>query len=137
MAKCPLPIFERLSLLELNLGLYDVTYRTCLDGVRMIVVDLAKPRAVQRAGTARALYVAFCRSSRAAELCWPCREQPYACSDLFARCLLMPAAWMRQACAQIVPIEELAAHFGVPVQMANRRLSDTHYTKEEPASPDG
>jgi len=137
MAKRPLPIFERLSLLELNLGLYDVAYRTCLDGVRLIVVDLEKSRAVQRAGTARALYVAFCRSSRAAELRWPCRERPYACSDLFARCLLMPAAWMQQARAQDVPIEKLAAHFGVPVQMANQRLSDTHCTKEEPVSPDG
>ena len=135
MVRHPVPIFEHLSLLELNLGLYDAAYRSCLDGARLIVVDAARPRTVQRAGMARALYVAFCRSPRAAELRWPGYEQPYVCSDRFARCLLMPAVWVQQACAKTASVEELASHFGVPVQMVNRRLGDIDCnTKREPAS---
>ncbi len=123
MVKHPLPIFEHLTLLELSLGLYDATYRSLLDGSRLIAVDLTKPRPVQRASMAREMYVAFCRSSRAAELRWPC-EQPYVRSDLFARCLLMPAAWVRRAYAEAIPLEHLAACFGVPARMVARRLSE-------------
>jgi len=120
-----LPIFDRLSILELNLGLYDATYKLLLDGSRLIAVDTEKPQAVQRASMARELYVAFCHSSRAAELRWPYREQPHLCSTLFARCLLMPAAWVRRACADAVSLEDLAARFGAPVRMAAQRVSET------------
>jgi Zn-dependent peptidase ImmA (M78 family) len=120
-----LPIFDRLSILELNLGLYDAAYKFLLDGSRLIAVDLGKPQVVQRASMARELYVAFCHSSRAAELGWPHREQPYPSSDLFARCLLMPAVWVRRACADDVSLEDLAACFGVPVRMAAQRVSET------------
>jgi len=124
MIKHPLPIFERLTLLELNLGLYDATYRPLLDGSQLIAVDLAKPGVVQRAGIARELYVAFCRSPRAAELHWPRCEQPYVYGEFFARCLLMPAAWMRPVCVEAVSLEDLAIRFGVPVRMVARRLSE-------------
>jgi len=124
MIKHPLLIFERLTLLELNLGLYDASYRSCLDGSRLIAVDLVKPRAVQRASMARELYVAFCRSSRAAELGWLRCEQPHVYSDLFARCLLMPVAWIRQACAEGLSLEDMAARFDVPVRLVAQRLSE-------------
>ena len=51
----PLPIFKRLTLLELSLGLYDAAYRSCLDGSRLIVVDPARSRVTQRAGMALSL----------------------------------------------------------------------------------
>ncbi len=124
MIKRPHFIFEHLTLLELNLGLYDAAYRSCPDGSRLIVVDLTKPPARQRAGMARALYIAFCRSPRAAELHWPHCEHSYIRGDLFARCLLMPAAWVRLACAEAMPREDIAARFGVPAQMVARRLSE-------------
>jgi hypothetical protein len=124
MIKHPLPIFERLTFVELSLGLYDAAYRSCLNGSRLIVVDPTGSRAVQRTGMARELYVAFCRSPRAAELHWPCREQPHAYSDLFARCLLMPAAWVQPACAEAIPLKNLAVRFDVPVQTVAQRLSE-------------
>jgi hypothetical protein len=133
MIKHPLPIFERLALLELNLGLYNATYRSCLDGSRLIVVDLVKPRVVQRASMAREMYVAFCRSHRAAELCWPHCEQPHTCSDVFARCLLMPAAWVRNACTGAIHRERLTAHFGVPARMVAQRLSEVYHHTPSPA----
>ncbi|MFQ6100188.1 MAG: ImmA/IrrE family metallo-endopeptidase [Anaerolineae bacterium] len=126
MIKDPLPIFERLNFIELSLGLYDAAYRSCLDGSRLIVVDPTTPPAVQRAGMARELYVAFCHSSRASELRWPHREQSRAYSDLFARCLLMPAAWVRLACAEVVPLENLAVRFGVSVQTMAQRLGEIY-----------
>ncbi len=125
MIENPLPIFERLTLLELSLGLYDVAYRSCSDGSRLIVVDPTRPRTVQRVGMARELYVAFCRSSRAAELRWPRYEQPHVHSDLFARCLLVPAAWVQQACTGAIPqLENLAACFGVPARTVAHRVSE-------------
>jgi len=124
MIRNALPVFERLSLLELDLGLYDAVYRPLLDGSRLIAVDLAKTHAVQRASMARELYVAFCRSPRAVELGWSCYEHPYAYGELFARCLLMPDAWVQQACIEGASVEQLAAHFQVPVQMVVRRLSE-------------
>jgi len=135
----PLPIFERLTLLELNLGLYDAAYKSCLDGSQLIVVDLTKPRVVRRAGMARALYMAFCRSSRAAELGRPGCEQPHTHGNLFARCLLMPAAWVRQTCAEDTSIspKDLAARFDVPVRMAIQRLSELDgHTPFPTAEPD-
>jgi len=120
----PLPIFKRLALLELSLGLYDAAYRSCLDGSRLIVVDPARHRAVQRAGMARELYVAFCHSQRAAELHWPHREQPHAYSDFFARCLLMPAAWVQTACAETISLETLIARFDVPIPIMTKRLGE-------------
>lgn len=124
MIKQPLPIFEHLALLELNLGLYDATYKSCLNGSRLIVVDLVKSRTVQRAGMARALYMAFCCSPCAAKLGWPRCKQPYVHSDLFSRCLLMPAAWVRTACAEAIPTVDVAARFDVPVRMVARRLNE-------------
>jgi hypothetical protein len=122
--KHPLPIFKRLNLLELRLGLYDVAYRSLPNGSRVIVVDLAHPFTIQRAGVARELYVAFCRSSRAAELHWPDRKQPNVSSDFFARCLMMPTVWMQQSHADTTPLEDLATRFGVPIQMAAQRLNE-------------
>jgi len=124
MIKHPLPAFEHLAFLELNLGLYDATYRSLLNGSQLIVVDLTRPHTVQRASMARELYVAFCHSPHAAELHWPGQEQPYVCSNLFARCLLMPAAWVRQACAEAISLEDLVARFDVPAQMVTQRLSE-------------
>ena len=66
MIEHALPAFGRLTLLEMNLGLYKVAYRSCLDGSRVIVVDPIAPSDVQREGMARELYVAFCRSPRGA-----------------------------------------------------------------------
>lgn len=120
----PLPIFEGLSLLELNLGLYDATYKPCLNGSRLIVVDTAKPPNIQRAGIARALYMAFCHSPRAAELHWPSYEQSHANSEIFSRCLLMPADWVRAACTEAISVEGLAIRFGTPVRMVKQRLSE-------------
>ncbi|RLC69780.1 MAG: hypothetical protein DRI81_20010 [Chloroflexi bacterium] len=93
----PLPIFKRLTLLELSLGLYDAAYRSCLDGSRLIVVDPTRDRVIQRAGMARELYVAFCHSQRATELHWPRREQPHAYSDFF-RALPVDAGGMGADC---------------------------------------
>ena len=120
----PLPIFENLTLLEVSLGLYKATYRSCLDGSRLIIVDGTTPDQVQRESVARELYVAFCHSSRASELNWFKREQPRVHSDLFARCLLMPAPWIRKACAEDIPTEGLAARFGVPIHIARERLGE-------------
>jgi hypothetical protein len=124
MVTQPIPIFQHLTLLELNLGLYDATYRTCLDGTQLIVVDGAKSRPVQRAAIARTLYIAFCRSPRATELDWPHRNRSQDCCDLFARCLLMPAAWVEQTRDSNLSPEAIAAHFDVPVSMAHRRLNE-------------
>ncbi len=124
MIQHSLPIFERLNLLELRLGLYDVAYRSLLNGSRVIVVDLARPFTIQRAGVARELYVAFCRSSRAAELHWPDLEQPNVSSNFFARCLMMPAAWVQQSHTNATPLEDVATRFGVPVRMAAQRLNE-------------
>ena len=124
MIQHPIPIFKRLTLLELNLGLYDATYKLLLDGSQLIAVDLVKPHAVQRVSMARELYVAFCRSSRAADLSWPCCEKPYAYGELFARCLLMPAVWVRRTCTEHISLEGLSVRFGVPSQVVTQRLSE-------------
>jgi len=134
MIEHPIPVFEHLSLLELDLGLYDAAYRPCLNGSRLIVVDPTKPHTIQRASTARELYVAFCRSSRAAEMNWPHREQPYAHSDLFAHCLLMPGAWVQTVCAETISLEALATRFGVPVQTMTKRLDEIGYHSLKPSS---
>jgi len=124
MIRAPHPVFERLSLLELNLGLYDAAYRSLLNGSRLIAVDLDQPPAIRRAAMARELYVAFCRSERAAELGWPGRDSPRACSDFFARCLLMPATWVKQIAERSHSLEEMAAIFGVSAQMMADRLRE-------------
>ncbi len=124
MIRRPIPVFERLTLLELNLGLYDATYKLLLDGSRLIAVDLGKPRVIQRVGMARELYVAFCHSSRAAELGWTYGEKPSAYGDLFARCLLMPAVWVRRYYTEAVSMESLAALFAVPAWVMAHRLEE-------------
>ncbi len=124
MIKQALPVFERLELLELSLGLYSATYRTCLDGSRLIAVDLEAAHTDRRASMARELFVAFCRSSRAAELGWPCCERPHVYKELFARRLLIPASWLQQACTEDVSVEGLAARFGVPISMMSRRMNE-------------
>jgi hypothetical protein len=124
MIQHALPVFERLTLLEMNLGLYKAAYRSCLDGSRVIVVDPTAPHDLQREGMARELYVAFCRSSRAAELQWFCREQPLAHGDLFARCLLTPAPWVELACVEDISVEGLAARFGVTIKTMAQRLRE-------------
>ena len=124
MIQHSLPIFEHLTLMKLSLGLYDVAYRSLLNGSRVIVVDPDRPPAIQRMGVARELYVAFCHSSRAAELRWPNRRQPNTCSNFFARCLLMPTAWVRQVRAGDIPWEDLTTRFGVSARTAIRRLSE-------------
>jgi len=123
----PLSIFKHLNLLELRLGLYDVAYRSLPNGSRVIVVDLNYPFTIQRTGVARELYVAFCRSPRAAELHWPDREQPNGCSDFFARCLMMPAAWVEWAYTADTSLESVAERFGVPIQIASQRLQELEY----------
>jgi hypothetical protein len=123
MVENPLPIFENLTLLEVNLGLYKATYRSCLDGSRLIIVDRTTPAEVQRESIARELYVAFCHSSRASELHWFGRDRPHVYSTLFAHCLLMPAPWTRQACAEAISTEGLAARFSMPIRSARERLS--------------
>lgn len=132
MVKNPLPIFENLTLLEVKLGLYKATYRSCLDGSRLIIVDRTTPANVQRESIARELYVAFCHSSRASELHWFGCDQPHAHSELFAHCLLMPVPWTRQACAEDISTEGLAARFCVPIQSARKRLSQVVHPR--PAS---
>jgi hypothetical protein len=124
MIQHPLPVFERLSLLEMNLGLYRVAYRSCLDGSRVIVVDPTTSPQLQREGMARELYVAFCRSPRAAELAWFCRQQPFVHRDLFARCLLAPAPWVENACTENPSVEGLAARFGVTTRTMTQRLNE-------------
>ena len=124
MVREPLALFGRLRLLGVDLGLYDAAYRSCLDGSQVIAVDLTRSRPVQRASIARALYVAFCASPRAAELEWPRHTRPQVYGDLFARCLLMPAVWVRDACTQGIPPAGLIDLFDVPVSMVSRRLGD-------------
>lgn len=124
MIRAPHPVFESLSLLELNLGLYDAVYRSLLNGSRLIAVDLGHPPAVQRCALARELYVAFCCSRRAEELEWPDREHPREHSGFFARCLLMPDAWVKQFAASTDSLLELAAVFGVLPEMMDRRLHE-------------
>jgi hypothetical protein len=127
-----IPAFENLSLLEMNLGLYKAAYRSCLDGSRVIVVDPTASSDVQREGIARELYVAFCRSARGAELAWPWRNQPRTHCDFFARCLLMPALWVRQACAQNLSMEGLAARFDVSIELMARRLNEIDLPHSSP-----
>jgi len=124
MIRDPHPVFESLSLLELNLGLYDAVYRSLLNGSRLIAVDLDHPPAIQRFAMARELYVAFCCSRRAAELDWPGRDNPRERSGFFARCLLMPAAWVKQVRARTGSLAELAAVFDVSTEMMARRLQE-------------
>jgi Zn-dependent peptidase ImmA (M78 family) len=124
MIRDPHPVFERLSLLELSLGLYDAVYRSLINGSALIAVDLDHPPDVQRFAMARELYVAFCCSSRAAELDWPEREEPRKRSDFFARSLLMPAAWVKQICAGVSSLAELAAIFDVSTAVMTRRLQE-------------
>jgi hypothetical protein len=119
-----IPAFENLALLEMSLGLYKAAYRSCLDGSRVIVIDPTASPDVQREGIARELYVAFCRSARGGELAWPWRSQPRTHCDFFARCLLTPALWVRQACAQNLSVEGLAARFGVSTELMTRRLNE-------------
>ncbi len=124
MVRAPHPVFEQLSLLELNLGLYDAVYRSLINGSCLIAVDLEHPRTVQRFAMARELYVAFCRSRRAAELDWLDRDRPRERSGFFARCLLMPAAWVKQIAPRTSSVAELAAVFDVSVEMMTRRLQE-------------
>ena len=124
MVRAPHPVFERLSLLELNLGLYDAVYRSLINGSCLIAVDLDHPPALQRFAMARELYVAFCCSPRAAELDWPNREHPREQSSFFARCLLMPAAWVKQVSTRAGSAAELAAVFDVSTEMMTRRLQE-------------
>lgn len=124
MIRDPHPVFERLSLLELNLGLYDALYRSLINGSCLIAVDLDRPPAVQRYAMARELYVAFCCSSRAEELDWPEREQAREWSSFFARCLLMPAAWVVQIRPRVDSLAELVAVFGVSTRMMITRLRE-------------
>jgi Zn-dependent peptidase ImmA (M78 family) len=90
----------------------------------LIAVDLDHPPAIQRFAMARELYVAFCCSRRAAELDWPGRENPREWSSFFARCLLMPAAWVKQVRARTSSLAELAAVFDVSTEMMTRRLQE-------------
>jgi len=124
MIRAPHPVFERLSLLELNLGLYDAVYRSLINGSCLIAVDLEHPLVLQRFAMARELYVAFCCSHRAVELGWPDREQPRERSGFFARCLLMPAAWVKQVRAKTDSLTELARIFGVSTETMDRRLRE-------------
>lgn len=124
MIQAPHPAFEPLSLLELNLGLYDAAYRSLLNGSRLIAVDLDRPPIARREAMARELYVAFCRSRRAVELDWPDRKEPRHHSDYFARCLLMPAVWVRHFAAGSRSPEELAVVFGVSSTMMADRLRE-------------
>jgi hypothetical protein len=124
MIQAPHAAFGPLSLLELKLGLYDAAYRSLLNGSRLIAVDLDYPEAVQRAAMARELYVAFCRSQRADELDWPDRKDPRHRSDYFARCLLMPAAWVEHIAVGSSSLEELAVIFDVSTEMMADRLSE-------------
>jgi hypothetical protein len=124
MIRAPHPAFGPLSLLELNLGLYDAAYRSLLNGSRLIAVDSDRPDAVQREGMARELYVAFCRSRRASELDWPDREDPRHRSDYFARCLLMPADWVRHFASGSRSLGELSVIFGVTTEMMADRLRE-------------
>ncbi len=125
MVRDPHPVFERLSLLELNIGLYDAVYRSLVNGSRLIAVDLGHPLAVQRFAMARELYVAFCCSHRAVELDWPDRDHPRMHSSFFARCLLMPAAWVKHVGARTGSLAELAAVFGVSTKMMTLRMQET------------
>ena len=124
MIRDPHPVFERLSLLELSLGLYDAVYRSLMNGSSLIAVDLDHPPALQRFAMARELYVAFCCSSRAAELDWPDRENSRRQSGFFARCLLMPAVWVKQVRARTRSLAELASVFEVSPDMMSRRLQE-------------
>jgi predicted transcriptional regulator len=124
MIRAPHAAFKPLSLLELKLGLYDAAYRSLLNGSRLIAVDPDRPAAVQRAAMARELYVAFCRSKRADELEWPDRKASRHRSDYFARCLLMPAAWVKHVAVGSLTLEELAVIFGVSTQMMADRLRE-------------
>ena len=128
MIEAPHRAFGPLSLLELNLGLYDAAYRSLLNGSRLIAVELDHPATVQRAAMARELYVAFCRSQRAAELEWPDREEPRHRSEYFARCLLMPAAWVEHIAAGSCSAEELAVVFGVSTELMASRLGELNLT---------
>jgi hypothetical protein len=124
MIQAPHPALEPLSLLELRLGLYDAAYRSLLNGSRVIAVDPDHPAAVQRAAMARELYVAFCRSQRAVELDWPDRDAPRYRSDYFARCLLMPAAWVKHIAIGSRSLRELAVIFDVSTEMMADRLQE-------------
>jgi hypothetical protein len=124
MIQAPHPAFEPLGLLELNLGLYDAAYRSLPNGSRLIAVELDQSGTVQRAAMARELYVAFCRSRRAYDLDWPDREDPHHRSDYFARCLLMPAAWVKHFAVGSRSLEELAVIFGVSTEMTADRLRE-------------
>lgn len=124
MIRDPHPVFERLSLLELNLGLYDALYRSLINGSALIAVDLDHPAAVQRFAMARELYVAFCCSRRAEELDWPDRERARERSTFFARCLLMPAAWVKQVHERTDSLAELSAVFEVSPDMMFDRLQE-------------
>jgi hypothetical protein len=128
MIQAPHPVFESLSLLELNLGLYDAVYRSLTNGSRLIAVDLDHPVTLQRFAMARELYVAFCCSRRAAELNWPGRESAREQSGFFARCLLMPTAWVKHVCARTGSLAELAAVFNVSTEMMARRLQELGIT---------
>jgi hypothetical protein len=124
MIQAPHPAFGSLGLLELSLGLYDAAYRSLLNGSRLIVVDPDHSALVQRAAMARELYVAFCCSRRADELDWPDRKDPRPSSAYFARCLLMPAAWVKHVAAGSRSVEELAGIFSVSSEMMADRLRE-------------
>jgi len=124
MIRDPHPVFERLSLLELNLGLYDAVYRSLINGSCLIAVDLDHPPDARRFAMARELYVAFCCSPRAAELDWPDRDRARERSSFFARCLLMPAAWVKQVLPRTKSLAELAAVFDVSRDVMEHRLKE-------------
>lgn len=130
MIRDPHPVFEQLSLLELNLGLYDAIYRSLINGSSLIAVDLDYPPAVQRFAIARELYVAFCCSQRAAELDWPDREWARDRSAFFARCLLIPAAWVRPVYERTSSLAELSAVFEVSPDMMRARLQELGLEKD-------
>jgi len=124
MIRDPHPVFERLSLLELNLGLYDAVYRSLMDGSCLIAVDLDHAPNVRRFAMARELYVAFCCSPRAVELDWPGRHNAHEWSSFFARCLLMPAAWVKLVHSKSRSLAEMAAVFDVSTGMMSSRLQE-------------
>jgi hypothetical protein len=121
MVKHPIPVFEQLALLEMNLGLYKAAYRSCLDGSRLIVVDPTIPLDIQRESIARELYVAFCFSPQAPELFR--RKQFRIYDELFAQCLLMPTTWVQEACSEAISMEGLTTRFGVSMRTMSHRLS--------------
>jgi hypothetical protein len=127
MLKHPIPVFEQITLLEMNLGLYKAAYRSCLDGSRLIVVDPTVPLDIRRESIARELYVAFCFSPQAPKLFRQKQFRMY--SDFFSRCLLMPSNWIQQACYEAISVEGLATRFGTSIRTTSQRLTEIGCTR--------